>query len=195
MNSLPGIVAASPRATRLAIANWKTITVWPLEPHAIIERNAGDVYPENMIDAGVTGTVLLEPMVLESEAVCFMLRFAEGEDEIVSLTDRGVMRWEIGAGAVGRKEGVVLEVQDGVRGSEVESEEEGEGEGKGKGKKKRKGKGGDVNVGIDGEEIFIYEGEGENGNEMDDDEDERDYDVDGDEDEEMEDDDSESESD
>ncbi|KKZ66717.1 hypothetical protein EMCG_07606 [[Emmonsia] crescens] len=189
VNSLPGIVAASRRATRLAIANWKTITVWPLEPHAIIERNAGDVYPENMIDAGVTDAVLLEPVVLESEAVCFMLRFAEGEDEIVSLTDRGVMRWEIGAGAVGRKEGVVLEVQDGVRGSEVESEEEGEG--KGKGKKKRKGKGGDMN----GEEIFIYEGEGENGNEMDDDEDERDYDVDGDEDEEMEDDDGESESD
>ncbi|OAX77867.1 hypothetical protein ACJ72_07829 [Emergomyces africanus] len=122
VSSLPGIVAASRQATRLAIANWKTITVWPMDPHAIIERNATGVYPENMIDVDVTGAVLLEPVVLESEAVCFMLRFAEGEDEIISLTDRGVMRWDISAGAVGRREVSVLGIAEKSGADEVESE-------------------------------------------------------------------------
>ncbi|EQL30962.1 hypothetical protein BDFG_06597 [Blastomyces dermatitidis ATCC 26199] len=162
MNSLPGIVATSPRATRLAIANWKTITVWPLDPRAIIERNADGVYPESMIDVGVTGAVLLEPVVLESEAVCFRLRFGETEDEIVSLTDRGVMRWEIRAGAVGRKEGVVLKIPNGAVGNEEDSDEEGE-DGKRAKRRKREGPGSDVDM--DEEGIFLYEGDGEAENE------------------------------
>ncbi|OJD11010.1 hypothetical protein AJ78_08132 [Emergomyces pasteurianus Ep9510] len=176
VNSLPGIVAASPRATRLAIANWKTITVWPMDPHAIIERNAAGVYPENMIDVDVTGAVLLEPVVLESEAVCFMLRFAEGEDEIISLTDRGVIRWEIGAGSMGRREVSVLGIEDGVGVDGEESEEEGEE------KEKEKRKGLDMGVDMDDEDISVSEddGEGENGNEVNVDEDEQDYDVDDD---------------
>ncbi|PGG96689.1 hypothetical protein GX51_07688 [Blastomyces parvus] len=177
MNSLPGIVATSPRATRLAIANWKTITVWPLDPRAIIERNADGVYPECMIDVGVTGAVLLEPVVLESEAVCFKLRFGESEDEIVSLTDRGVMRWEIGAGAVGRKEGAVLKIQYGAGGDDGESEGESEG-GKRAKRKKREGSKSDVDMTEEG--VFVYEsdGEAENGDEMSDERDEEMQDAD-----------------
>ncbi|EEH03378.1 F-box domain-containing protein [Histoplasma capsulatum G186AR] len=178
VNTLPGIVATSRRATRLAIANWKTITVWPLDPQAIIERNASGVYPENMIDAGVTGAVLLEPVVLESEAVCFMLSFGEGEDEIVSLTDRGVMRWEIGAGTVGRKEGAVLGLLDGAWGNEGESE------GEESANRKIEGAG----VDTDEEGLFVYEGgESEIGSEMSDDSEAQGNGVEDEEDEEMED--------
>ncbi|PGH00491.1 hypothetical protein AJ79_08182 [Helicocarpus griseus UAMH5409] len=161
VNTLPGIVATSPRATRLAIANWKTITVWAVEPGVIIGGGEGDgdggyggvgdadtdadadadadgdgdgdgdgnarVYPANMVDEGVTGEVLLEPVVLESEAVCFGLAFA-GEDEIVALTDRGVVRWGIGAGAVGRRGRGVLGVVEGVEWEEWEEMGEDDGE-------------------------------------------------------------------
>ncbi|ODH48730.1 hypothetical protein GX48_05165 [Paracoccidioides brasiliensis] len=120
VNSLPGIVATSRSAMRLAIANWKTIKVWAINPEAIIENNLDGVYPPNMIDE-VTTAVLLEPIVLESDAVCFMMRFTEEGDEIVALTDRGVMRWEIGAGSYGRREKGVLEIPNAV---EEEEEEE-----------------------------------------------------------------------
>ncbi|OJD24633.1 hypothetical protein ACJ73_04000 [Blastomyces percursus] len=170
MNSLPGIVAASPRATRLAIANWKTITVWPLDPRAIIKRNADGVYPESMIDVGVTGAVLLEPVVLESEAVCFKLRFGETEDEIVSLTDRGLMRWEIGAGAMGRKEGAVLKIQYGAVADKEGSDGENEGGRRAK-RRTREGSGSDVDM--DEEGTLVYEdGEAENGDETGDERDE-----------------------
>lgn len=101
-SSLGGIVAASPHGTRIAIANWNIIYVWALEPNALIGENSGDFYrPSSRSEK--TGAVELKPIVLPLEAVCFKLRFMENEDELLALTDRGVMYWDISPLAQGEK--------------------------------------------------------------------------------------------
>lgn len=101
-SSLGCIVAASPRGTRIAVANWNIIYVWALEPNALIRENADDFYrPSSRSES--TGAVEIRPIVLSSEAVCFKLRFMENEDELLALTDRGVMHWNLSPLAKGEK--------------------------------------------------------------------------------------------
>ena len=40
-------------------------------------------------------TIELRPTVLQLHAVCFQLRFLDGEDELLALTDKGVMYWDL----------------------------------------------------------------------------------------------------
>ncbi|KAK2748208.1 hypothetical protein FQN55_004484 [Onygenales sp. PD_40] len=181
-SSLPGIVATSPRSTRIAIANWKTISIWPLLPEAVIDGDttggSGVYYPQNMIDE-TTGVVALSPIVLRSEAVVFMLRFTEREDELVALTDRGVVRWDVGPRASGGR-GEVLGVPPQVEVGE-ESESESESEEEMEGEEER-------DDGEDGSEMSVDEDEHEDEDEDEDEDDDDDDDEDEDEDEDMEDD-------
>jgi hypothetical protein len=113
-NSLCGNVATSRGGTRLAIANWKSIYVWAIAPQEIIEENSSGFYPPNMKSRH--GIVELRPIVLQPDAVCFKLRFTDQENELMALTDRGLMCWNLGPTGKGMKTKVVLsgpgEMQD-----------------------------------------------------------------------------------
>lgn len=154
-NSIGGIIATSPSATRIAIANWDAIYVWALNPSEIIEENSGGYYrtahtlngssssspsPVPNADEGTEeaaskksaalngadgGMIELKPIVLPLGAVCFNLEFVYGkDDELVALTDRGVMTWSLGPGGKGRRDlKKTLEV---VRDSDDDCEYEGE---------------------------------------------------------------------
>lgn len=67
----------------------------------------------------------LRPIVLPLEAVCFKLEFVGGKnDELVALTDKGVMSWRLGPSGKGRRDmKQTLEV-----GGESDDEDEDEGE-------------------------------------------------------------------
>lgn len=95
-NSLGCIVAASRGGTRLAVANWNVIHIWAIEPNALIEENESGFYP-SIVQCPNTGIVMLEPVVLQLGAVCFKLRFTDNENELLAITDRGVMCWNLGA--------------------------------------------------------------------------------------------------
>ncbi|KAI9933388.1 hypothetical protein AWENTII_002562 [Aspergillus wentii] len=95
VNSLGSLVAFSNRGTRIAVANWNVIYVWALEPEALIEENANGFYPLNFRSSS-SGMIELRPIVLQVGAVCFKLRFMNGEDKLVVITDRGVMSWDLG---------------------------------------------------------------------------------------------------
>jgi hypothetical protein len=62
------------------------------------------------------GIVELKPIVLQPDAVCFKIGFTDQENELMALTDRGMMRWNLGPTGKGRKTKVVLsglgEMQD-----------------------------------------------------------------------------------
>ncbi|KAL1955379.1 hypothetical protein VTO42DRAFT_8599 [Malbranchea cinnamomea] len=98
--SLAGTVAASHSGTRLAIATWKTIRVWAFEPSELITSNANHFYPACMEHA--PGVVDLEPIVLHADAVIFSLAFV-GETELVCVTDKGVLKWDLGPCARGQR--------------------------------------------------------------------------------------------
>ncbi|KAJ5498400.1 hypothetical protein N7453_007451 [Penicillium expansum] len=87
-------VATSRRGTRVAVANWKTLYVWALNPSELIEDNDTGFYPPSWESS--TGAVELRPVILQLEAVCAQLYFTEKEDELVAITDRGVMFLNIG---------------------------------------------------------------------------------------------------
>ncbi|RAK84269.1 F-box domain-containing protein [Aspergillus costaricaensis CBS 115574] len=88
--SLGCIVAASRLGTRIAVANWKTIYIWALEPGALIEHNATGFYPVSSWPPG-SEAIDLQPIALSLDAVCFQLRFGLGENDLVAITDRGLV--------------------------------------------------------------------------------------------------------
>ncbi|KAF4217118.1 hypothetical protein CNMCM8980_006418 [Aspergillus fumigatiaffinis] len=94
-NSLGCKIAASDRGTRLAVANWNVIYVWALEPNALIEENANGFYPTSFRSTS-SGVIELRPIVLPLDAVCFKLGFTHQEDELIAITDRGLMYWDLG---------------------------------------------------------------------------------------------------
>ncbi|KAJ5446127.1 hypothetical protein N7491_002209 [Penicillium cf. griseofulvum] len=87
-------VATSRRGTRVAVANWKTLYVWALNPSVLIEENGTGFYPSSWESS--TGAIELRPVTLQLEAVCSQLRFTEKEDELVAITDRGMMFLNLG---------------------------------------------------------------------------------------------------
>lgn len=122
-HSLGGnLVATSPRSTRLAIANWKTIYIWAMEPRELIDGNPRGYYPEEIENyknprsldpRNKKGLLELKPIVLSlNSAVCFGLTFTEDEDSIIALTDHGVMRWNLSARAKGAREHVSLGMKE-----------------------------------------------------------------------------------
>lgn len=81
------LIAASPLGTRVAIASWKTISIWALEPDVLIYEEP-DYYPDSWHTTD--GFPVLPPTHIQLDAVCFQLRFTEKEDELVAVTDRGL---------------------------------------------------------------------------------------------------------
>ena len=81
-------IAASRLGTRIAIANWTTVSIWALEPQILIEGEAS-FYPDSW--QLPEGFPELRPIEIQLDAVCFQLRFTEQENELLALTDRGLM--------------------------------------------------------------------------------------------------------
>ncbi|KAL2836045.1 hypothetical protein BJY01DRAFT_238447 [Aspergillus pseudoustus] len=93
-DSLGCKVAASKLGTRIAVANWNVIYVWALEPGALIDGDPEGYYGPMWRSAN-TGQIELHPVVLKLDAVCFQLRFTDRENEVVAITDRGIMLWDL----------------------------------------------------------------------------------------------------
>ncbi|KAJ5170636.1 uncharacterized protein N7500_003419 [Penicillium coprophilum] len=102
-------VATSRRGTRVAVANWKTLYVWTLNPSELIENNSNGFYPSSWESS--TGVIELRPVVLQLEVVCSHLRFTK-EDELAAITDRGVMFLNLGYSGKGRQHAKSEEQED-----------------------------------------------------------------------------------
>lgn len=153
IHNLPSVglkLAVSPRSCRIAIASWRTVLVYAVEPKAFLDP----VYSRSGME-GVPGDyafiegcgwqyyqngdfqrecVVLEPVELPKKGVVFGLEWRD-EDELWGWSDEGLVRWRIGAKAKGERGAVAL---DGASVGEEEEEEEGgkgmgEGEGSGGG--------------------------------------------------------------
>jgi hypothetical protein len=100
-NSLGCIVAVSGSGTRIAVANWNVVYIWALNPSALIEDNRDGFYPVSWTSAG-SGTIELRPVVFRLDAVCFKMWFADRENELLALTDRGLVYWDLDPRGTGR---------------------------------------------------------------------------------------------
>ncbi|KAL4803901.1 hypothetical protein BDV18DRAFT_153377 [Aspergillus unguis] len=93
-DSLGCRIATSTQGTRIAIANWNVVYVWALEPGALIGMDQEGYYHPSSRSPR-TGQIELHPIVLHFNAVCFQLRFTEEENELIAVTDRGIMLWDL----------------------------------------------------------------------------------------------------
>ncbi|KAI9373986.1 hypothetical protein BJX61DRAFT_353039 [Aspergillus egyptiacus] len=93
-DSLGCKVAASKAGTRIAVANWSIIYVWALEPDALINMDPEGYYHSSWKSSN-TGHIELHPVALHLNAVCFQLRFTERENELVAITDQGIILWDL----------------------------------------------------------------------------------------------------
>lgn len=82
------LIATSSGGTRIAMVSWKTITIWVLEPHQLVQDDC-DFYPESW--RSTEGHLVLQPIIIQLNAVCSQLQFTDNENELVALTDRGVL--------------------------------------------------------------------------------------------------------
>ncbi|KAL2845331.1 hypothetical protein BJX68DRAFT_134108 [Aspergillus pseudodeflectus] len=110
-SSLGCRVAASRLGTRIAVANWDVIYVWALEPGALIDGDPEAYYDPSWRSTS-TGQIELQPIVLKLDAVCFQLRFTKIENELVAITDRGIMLWDLTPSGRGSKSRRLLDVGD-----------------------------------------------------------------------------------
>jgi hypothetical protein len=120
LSTLGLIVAVSEAAHRIAIASWKTVKVWSLDPKAFLdpEYDVRDVH-NDLIPGDHAYTegcgwqfyasgrferecVLLEPVELPSCGVVFGLEF-RSEDELWGWCERGLVKWSFGAHATGKR--------------------------------------------------------------------------------------------
>lgn len=83
------LAAASILGTRIAIASWKTVSIWALHPRELIEDEGDEFYPEPWKNSD--GLTELRPVVIQLDAVCSQLRFTDSEDRLVAITDRGFL--------------------------------------------------------------------------------------------------------
>lgn len=87
--SYGSLIATSALGTRIAIASWRTISIWAIHPQELIEDKGYEFYPESW--QSPQGLTELRPIVIQLHAVCSQLQFAETEDELIAITDRGIL--------------------------------------------------------------------------------------------------------
>lgn len=86
------LIATSQLGTRVAIASWRTVTIWPLNPHSVIlysSEDYDDFYPESW--QSEAGHLELRPVIIQLDAVCFKLQFTDDDNKIIALTDKGLL--------------------------------------------------------------------------------------------------------
>lgn len=112
-------VAISPRSRRIALAAWRTLRIYSIEPlaflnssyaaqdhflkypsdYAYTEECGYNYYKNNAI--GTTG-VVLEPVDIPSSGVIYGIQW-RNEDELWAWTDEGVCKWNLGVWTNGRR--------------------------------------------------------------------------------------------
>lgn len=96
-SSLGNVVAASLDGSRLAVASWKKVFIWVIEPNVVLETGAG-YYPKSWEKLSESEDRLifnLPPVMIDIDAVCFQMKFTENRDELLLLTDRGLIAWNL----------------------------------------------------------------------------------------------------
>jgi hypothetical protein len=92
--NLHGVVAYSPGSTRIAIANWTNIYIWPFEPRQLIGERFHDEYYHHRRGQQ---PVILFPAIIPVGSVVHQLAFgADSEDVLWALTNKGLIVFNIG---------------------------------------------------------------------------------------------------
>jgi hypothetical protein len=105
--TMPTVVAFAQQGTRVAIAYWDEIFIWTLQPKALaqpVDKLIGHQIYEKTYDRNLQCSIVeLKPVVLKAEAVVHKMAFTANENELVTITDKGLQIWNLGPSASGRR--------------------------------------------------------------------------------------------
>jgi hypothetical protein len=105
MTSLPGIVAYSRNATRMAVADWDKILIWALNGQVLVDGDTGSRYYDTVWDDNFEHDhVVLKPILLKAGSVVRQMAFGANENELVALISTGFQVWNLGASGTGKRE-------------------------------------------------------------------------------------------
>ena len=97
-------MAYSEKGTRIAVAYWDKIFVWPLLPKALAQIGKDPKVYKKSYDKNLKcNLVELKPIMLKAEAVVHKMAFTASEDELITITDKGLQIWNLGPSATGRR--------------------------------------------------------------------------------------------
>lgn len=125
LSSLGNVMAISPQGTRIALSEWAQLRVWALSPDAIGDKAQELYFPAADI-CDETGIGTLRHVELPSQGVIHSMCW-QGEDRLYAMTDKGLVRWDVGPMACGRAESLSndfdseMEPVEGNRGDPVEA--------------------------------------------------------------------------
>ena len=113
MTTMATVMAFAQQGTRIAIASWDKILVWALRPKGLAELRDQLVQGKWISHPTYKGRtfnrllncklVLLRPIVLKAGAVVHKMAFTANENELITITDKGLQVWNLGPSAVGRR--------------------------------------------------------------------------------------------
>lgn len=121
--TMPAVMAYAEQGTRIATACWNKIFVWPLLPRALSERSLIHYQSVHLktYDKNLKCLLVeLKPIVLMAEAVVHKMSFTQNEDELVTITDKGLQIWNLGPSATGRRSREWLSEHEGGAGMQNE---------------------------------------------------------------------------
>ena len=113
INTMATVMAFAQQGTRIAIVSWDKILVWALRPKALAALRSQWVqgewvnhqtYRRRMFDRVLNCKLAeLRPIVLKANAVIHKMEFTANENELITITDKGLQVWNLGPSAVGRR--------------------------------------------------------------------------------------------
>ena len=105
-SSLGTVMGVSPAGTRIAAATWKQVLIWTLDPRILGTADYSQYFPEKDFNARkYIGR--LRPIALPSAHVTHRLKWTD-EQTLCAITDRGLIRWKVGARASGARGALLL---------------------------------------------------------------------------------------
>ena len=122
--TMPVVMTYAKQGTRVATACWNKIFVWPLLPKVLSGKVPYLGVYKKIYDGNLKCSLVeLKPIVLNAEAVVHKMTFTENQDELVTITDKGLQIWNLGPSATGRRSDRSL--SDEERGAVTQNERQG----------------------------------------------------------------------
>lgn len=116
-STLGNILSISPNETRIAMSNWTQLLVWTLD-HTTLSTFYANVdtedprvqFPPDDICQD-SGLVVLRPVQLSSHGIIHSLGWQD-DTRLLAITDRGLVRWDVGPLAQGKAHAVSTMLED-----------------------------------------------------------------------------------
>lgn len=102
VTSMATVMTFARQGTRIAVASWDKIFVWPFLPEILAEiRDDCQTYRKTYDRNLQCNLVELKPIILKAEAVVHKMAFGASGNELITITDKGLQIWNLGPSATG----------------------------------------------------------------------------------------------